>query len=348
MQLGLPEIAAIIVERHRKERIGWKKNRLLAVKLAAQGQMTSTEIADTCGISRGHLFEWIKAVRTGGLEALLTMGKRGRPEGWRKDVPPEVMEQFETKLKAGEFVTMEQARRWLFQAHGIETDYQRVWYWAKKLNGVLKVPRPSHSKKDPIAAAQFREDLSKKLEMLGLKPGTRAKVWVMDEARFGLHTILRKVWCMRGSDRPIVRSQIRYEWDYLHGSLEVTTGEAHFCHVPQVNLASDALYLEDLAASDPLAVHVVIRDQAGFHLRDGDVRLPSNVRIIDLPPYSPELNPCEQLWDLIKDELGNRVFDTVEDLRHAMLPVLQQWWSLPQRVLSLIGRPWLHNQANAS
>lgn len=348
MKLGLPEVAAIIGEAHRKERAAWRKNRLLAVKLAAQGKMTSAEVADACGISRGHLFEWLKAVRTGGLEALLSMGKRGRPEGWRKDVPKKVMEAFEAKLKAGEFVTMEQARRWLEQEHGIKTDYQRVWYWAKKLKGVLKVPRPSHSGKNPLAADRFRQELGAKLEMLGLARGTRAKVWVMDEARFGLHTMLRKLWSVRGAPRPVVRSQIRYEWDYLHGSLEITTGEAHFCHVPQVNLESDALYLADLAATDPQAVHVVIRDQAGFHLRDGDSRLPANVRIIDLPPYSPELNPCEQLWDLIKDALGNRVYDTIEELRAAMLPVLESWWTLPERVLSLVGRPWLRSQANTS
>jgi transposase len=346
LKLGLPEVAAIIGELHRKERVGWRKNRLLAVKLAAQGNMTSAEVAEVCGISRGHLFEWLKAVRTGGIEMLLSMGTRGRPKGWRKGVSTAVMEAFEAKLKAGEFVTMEQARQWLAEEHGIKTDYQRVWYWAKKLNGVLKVPRPSHSKKDPLAAEQFRQDLGAKFEQLGLAQGTRAKVWVMDEARFGLHAMLRKLWSVRGAPRPVVSSQIRYEWDYLHGALEVTGGEAHFCHVPQVNLESDALYLADLANTDPGTVHVVIRDQAGFHLRDGDARLPSNIRIIDLPPYSPELNPCEQLWDLIKDALGNRVFASVEDLRRAMLPVLESWWTLPERVLSLIGRPWLQAQAN--
>ena len=57
--------------------------------------------------------------------------------------------------------------------------------------------------------------------------------------------------------------------------------------------------LENLAASAPGAIHVLGRDQAGFHLRDGDPRLPPQVRILDLPPSSPELNPCEQLWDLV-------------------------------------------------
>ena len=40
-----------------------------------------------------------------------------------------------------------------------------------------------------------------------------------------------------------------------------------------------------------------------------DLRLPGRIRIIDLPPHSPELNPCEQLWDIVKDSVGNQVHD---------------------------------------
>jgi transposase len=50
---------------------------------------------------------------------------------------------------------------------------------------------------------------------------------------------------------------------------------------------------------------VQIQAKYVFHLRDGDTRLPERVRIIDLPPYNPELNPCEQLWDVIKDDTNS-------------------------------------------
>lgn len=103
---------------------------------------------------------------------------------------------------------------------------------------MLRVPRPSHSKKDPAAAAEFQQTLDEKLEALELPKGTRAKVWVMDEARFGLHTLLRRVWSLRGK-RPVVEAQIKYQWDYLYGSLEITTGESHFCQIDQVNLPCD-------------------------------------------------------------------------------------------------------------
>ena len=80
--------------------------------------------------------------------------------------------------------------------------------------------------------------------------GSKVKVWMMDEARFGLHTELRRVWTRRGQ-RPVVARQIKYEWDYLYGALSVMGGEAHFAHVPGVSLDWDQGYLGDLAASDP-------------------------------------------------------------------------------------------------
>ncbi len=125
----------------------------------------------------------------------------------------------------------------------------------------------------------------------------------MDESRFGLHTGLRRLWACKGQ-HPVVTRQIKYQWDYLYGLLDVISGQARFFQIPSVNQGWDALYLKDLELTDPDAIRVFIRDQAGFHLRDGDPRLPDRVRIIDLPPYSPELNTCEQLWDMIKDELG--------------------------------------------
>ena len=63
-----------------------------------------------------------------------------------------------------------------------------------------------------------------------------------------------------------------------------------------MNLDCNQLFLEHLRSSDPEAHHVVIAAQAGFHLRKGYERLSEGVHIVPLPPYSPELNPCEQLW----------------------------------------------------
>jgi transposase len=158
---------------------------------------------------------------------------------------------------------------------------------------------------------------------------------------------------------PVVERQTKYVWDHLDGSLEVTQGHAHCVHLPTVHLDGDARHLVNLAASAPDAVHVVIRDNARFaslrsplwgslrlavslrsvHLRDGDTRLPARVRIVPLPSCSPELNPCEQAWDVIKDEISNHCYRTIDQLRDALLPSLKRFKENADRVISLIGRP---------
>jgi transposase len=347
LKLGSPSVAAVIDERYAAEPDGWGKRRLLAVKLAAKGEYTSAEVAELCGISRPHLFVWLRRVREEGLDALLERDQPGPKEGTRRGVKPEVIAELGERLAAQKFASAEAARRWLKKEHGIERPYVTVWSWLKKFGGVLRVPRPSHSKKDPAAAQAFKSSVAGKFEALGIKAGSRVKVWLMDEARFGLHTELRRVWTLRGC-RPVVTRQIKYEWDYLYGSLGVVGGEAHFAHVPGVSLEWDESYLRDLAASDPDAVHVVLRDQAGFHLRDGDARLPAQVRIVDLPAYSPELNACEQLWDIVKDETCNLVFEKVRALREQIGVTLRRYWEDAEAVLRLIGRDWLLSELNAT
>ena len=347
LKLGSPKVAAVIDERYAQEPDGWRKRRLLAVKLAAKGEYPSAEVAELCGIARSHLFVWLQRVRAEGLEALLTRAKPGPQEGTRRGVQPAVIEALSARLAAHQFASAEQARRWLKKEHGVERPYGTVWNWLKKAKGVLRVPRPSHSRKNPVAAETFKNGVAEKLDALGIKAGSRVKVWFMDEARFGLHTELRRVWTRRGL-RPVVPRQIKYQWDYLYGALGAVSGEAHFAHLPSVSLEWDQSYLRDLAASDPEAIHVLVRDQAGFHLRAGDPRLPERVRVIDLPPYSPELNPCEQLWDLLKDDTCNQIHQTIAALRARMRTTLQRYWEDAPAVLRLIGRDWFLLQLNAT
>jgi len=346
-KLGMPGVAAWVEAMHAKEPHGWRKTRLLAVKLAARDEWTSAQIADVCGIARGHVYVWLRIVRERGLEALLERGKPGPQERGCRGVKAKVVGALKAKLEASEFSTAEQARRWLKKHHKVDRPYISVWRWLKKCGGVPRVPRPSHSGKKPGAEQEFKEALCEKPGAPGLEAGSRVKVWMMDEARFGLHTELRRVWTLRGQ-RPVVARQIKYEWDYLYGALSVIGWKAHFSHVPGVSLDWDQGCLRDLAAGDAQVVHVIIRDRAGFHLRAGDGRLPARVRIIGLPPYTPGLNPCEQLWDILKGDIAKRIYTTVTKLRAGMQATLRRFWEDPRSVLNLIGRDWLQVQLNAS
>ncbi len=149
--------------------------------------------------------------------------------------------------------------------------------------------------------------------------------------------------------RPHAPYRTRYEWGYLVSALEVDgKDEAFFLFMPGVSKETSATFLQALAATDPESIHVIIQDQAGFHLTPKDEGVPANVRLLPLPPYSPELNPVERIGDLIKDATANRAFDSLEDIEKAIETEIRPLWSQPQRVRSLVGEGWIRSQVNAT
>jgi transposase len=108
------------------------------------------------------------------------------------------------------------------------------------------------------------------------------------------------------------------------------------------------LFLEHLVALDPQAEHVVIQDQAGFHLNPELHEMPAGVHVLPLPPYSPELNPVEAIGDVIKDRIGNTLWATLEALEEAIGEELQPIYESAERVRSLVSHGWLIDQVNAT
>ena len=90
---------------------------------------------------------------------------------------------------------------------------------------------PKHPGPNPAATEAFKKELGQKLDALQIPAGTRVKVWVMDEARFGLHTEVRRVWIARG-ERPEVKCQTKYDGDSLYGALEEVERSAVLAHLP--------------------------------------------------------------------------------------------------------------------
>ena len=185
-----------------------------------------------------------------------------------------------------------------------------------------------------------------RLGALDLPPDRPGRLWVADEMRYGLLPVTRRVWSLRGV-RPVCPVQPRYEWAYLYGAAEVGgPARVEFLYSPTVNLEHSELFLQQLGAREPGATHVVIWDGAGFNPQEGAAGLPDNVRLLPLPPYSPELNPIEGLWDQLKDYLCNKVFVSLQTVKQAITAFLQPFWENPKRVRDLIGHGWLLTQAS--
>lgn len=90
-------------------------------------------------------------------------------------------------------------------------------------------------------------------------------------------------------------------------------------------------------------MHVVmIWDQAGFH-RSSDLKLPENVTVIALPPYSPELNPVENLWHYLRSHhWSNRAYEDYADLEKAACDAWQKSCLNPKIIKSVCAAPYIN------
>lgn len=322
-----------------------RKARLHVVRLGFIGEYSSEEIAAIVGCSKGSVTNWVKAYRLGGLEQLLkTHYRSGRPPSLDEAACAELLE----GLRLGRWKRMKEIRKWLVETHQVRLSNGGMQYWLGKLGASLKVPRKSHAKKDEGQSSLFKEGLAAELATLGIDLQKPFRLWVVDEHRYGLISTVRRCWTLRGV-RPTTPYQTKYEWGYVYGGLEVMEGRSEFLYTPSVNLHLSGEFLKQISRNDPEAEHVVIWDGAGFHQKKQLEGIPENIHLIALPPYSPELNPIEQLWDQVAVAYANRVYETLDGIEEDITEALRPFWKNARKVLQLLGVDnYLLCSANAS
>lgn len=323
------------------------KERLLTIKLLLETDNSYEEVASIVGKHPSRVKVWAKQFKEGGLEQLLTRGNGG---GRKPKMPKEASEALTEKLREGAFRTAGQVEAWLLQEHGIQYAKGSIYYVLGKHGGRLKVPRPCHQKKDPVKEAEFRATLADKLADLKLPKDRELSLWVYDEMRYGLHPLLRKMWSLAGT-RVVAPVNRRFKWGYLFGAIEVGGNGSEFLYTDCLGKEADAQFIKQVAESAPGKIHVIIGDGAGFHHKEHQEHgsaLPENVRILTLPPYSPELNPIEKLWDIVKDGICNVNWSSLSELEDRLTERLRDWWERRDGFASLFTGSYLRSELNAT
>ena len=321
----------------------WARQRLLVVRLIAQHALTSEQIAKVADVSRKTVFNYRDTVVREGVAGLLTRDWAG---GRTPVVRGAVADEFVQRLEAGQFRQAKDAQAWIEKRTRKKISESGALKILRRLGGKRKVPRQSHAKKDPAKAQAFKAELPAKLTAVVGASGTRpVRLWVLDEHRYGLLPVIGRVWGRRG-----VRMHAPYatkdQWGYLHEALEVDGAHAsERLFTPAIDRDIHALFLRQIADSDPAALHIVIQDQAGFHLPEADPRLPANLRLLPLPPYCPELNPVERFGGLLKAQVRNRLYPNWRKLEDHLAAAARPW-TTPAKVAGLI-HTWLADQVNA-
>ena len=118
-----------------------------------------------------------------------------------------------------------------------------------------------------------------------------------DETRIGQQGSLTRIWAPKGT-RPRKVKQQQFISTYIYGSACAATGESFGLILPYTNTETMKLYLSNFSAQIKLNRHVaLVVDNDGWHTSK-DLEIPDNITLIPLPPYAPELNAMEQVWNL--------------------------------------------------
>ena len=207
-------------------------------------------------------------------------------------------------------------QRILEQEFGALMSLQAVYDLLHRLGYNDLMPRPHHENAIPEVQEFFKEIVVDQIDAIAADhPDEEIRVYFQDEARFGTQGTITRVWARKGSRPRAVRQNGR-EWLYVMIAVCAVTGDASALIMPELNTAVVNLFLEQFARELPAGVHaVLIWDGAGFHT-GGDLVVPAGVSLIQLPPYSPELNPVENLWHYLRSHhWSNRMYKGYEDLK---------------------------------
>ncbi len=111
-------------------------------------------------------------------------------------------------------------------------------------------------------------------------------------------------------------------YTYAYGAVSPLDGAFDSLVLPHVNSHCMQIFIDEIASRYPGDHIVMMLDGAGWH-NSKDFHLPENIRLLFLPPYSPQLNPQEHLWDELREKyFHNRVFDSIDALENHLATAL--------------------------
>ena len=158
-----------------------------------------------------------------------------------------------------------------------------------------------------------------------------------DEAGFSRISKLGACWSpMRV--RPHVHSHYIREFRYCYGAIDAHTGESFFLIAGGGNTEWMNAFLEELSQVYPDDYLLLVMDNAIWH-KSSTLKIPTNIGFTFIPPYTPEMNPIEQVWkEIRKRGFKNKTFRTLEDVMNQLQDVIQ---GLEKEVIkSIVNRRW--------
>lgn len=147
-------------------------------------------------------------------------------------------------------------------------------------------------------------------------------LYFQDESRFGLHTKYGRGLTAKGV-QPVCTFQQVFEYTYLFGAFSPITGCQLQLEMPYCNADTFQLFLNHLSEQNKEEYKIIVLDNGAFH-KAKKLIIPDNIVLLFLPPYSPQLNPAEKIWQFIKRRFTNRHFNKLDQISEFFTEEIQK------------------------
>jgi len=166
------------------------------------------------------------------------------------------------------------------------------------------------------------------------------RVMFEDEARFGRISDPHRCWAPNGV-RPEVAVQVGREYEYVYGAVSPQDGVLDTLVLPAVHAEAMSVFLAEVSRRHAAEFILMVLDGAGWH-RAKRLQVPANMRLLSRPPWSPQLNPAEHLWDELREKwFANRLWLNMAQVDEQLVTGLAMLEADPQRIASLTGFDWI-------
>jgi transposase len=152
---------------------------------------------------------------------------------------------------------------------------------------------------------------------------------------------LSYVWADKGT-RPRRLKDTRYSWAYIFGAVCPARDVGAALVMPRANAEAMNKHLAEISTQVAAGSHaVLILDGAGWHQTGGKLIIPDNISILHLPPYCPELNPVENIWQYLRQNyLANRIFNSYKDIVDACCIAWNALTATSGKICEIATRRW--------
>ena len=351
MKKTVAELIPLIQDYDFKSTYRVERDPKIKIKLLALHHLQSNklliDVADIVLVDEKTVRSWIHSFVSFDYEGLIEKDGRGSKPRLPVEREGDFRHAFDElhKERKGGAVIARDIQQLLATKFDCNYTVNGVYVLLDRLNIVWITARSIYPKHSVEAVESFKEKFPEEMKEIKEKVGDKnIEVWWQDESRIGQQGSLSRVWAEKGT-RPRVVRQRQFLSTYLFGAVCPEKDKGCALILPEVNTGMMQLHLDLISQTVDENCHgIIIMDQASWHTTEALV-IPSNISLVSLPPYSPELNPLEQVWqNLRKKKLSNTSYKNYEDILDACSDAWNSFVDEEGVIRNLCSRAWARTE----